>query len=174
MFSACLSPVFNTVTNSWEKAYLAQVVEVNDIDCLCHTLLSFWGTRLDRQNGVDDPNNPLIPQFSLRTRALVICGDVTGNLLLNGTLDESNVILEIEILPGVPNQIVLDTTAPIPNIIDYNFESYMKFNNCNPCCSECDCLDTTVTIVFVAEEMNAKLDSTLSGGLWFIDDVTFA
>jgi hypothetical protein len=157
-----LQPYLDGTT--WKKAYLAQVIKDVDLSCICASNFQFWGARFDRKNGVNttDP-------FSLNTRALVFCGDVR-NQILSGTLNESEAFLTISIPEGSVNQVELDTSD---QVTDYDFESYFQMRDCIPCFGECFCKLTEVTVVFIAEEVNAITTTGTLGGVWYIDDVFY-
>jgi len=160
-YSACLQPYLDGET--WKKAYLAQVIENVNPECICSSNFKFWGARYDRKNGIntEDP-------FSLNTRALVFCGDVRAQILA-GTLNESEAFLAISIPEGSVNQVQI--TADL--IDDYDFESYFQMRDCIPCSGECFCDLTEVTVVFIAEEISALTTAGTEGGLWYIDDVFY-
>lgn len=181
--SACLQPQPNIDGTAWEKATLAQVVDLPplvDGNQQCFFQLQFWGARLDRRNAaIVDPLTT--EPWSLNTRALVFWGDVTQDII-NGTLNENDADMRVRIFEGSPDQVFENTEG----IFDYDFESYVTLLNCN-CTIECDCKDaippgtTQATIVFIAEEVNANpippdtIQSLgMEGSLWYIDDVIFS
>jgi len=161
-YSARLQPFLDGTT--WKKAYLAQVIEDVDPDCVCSSILKFWGARYDQKNGVniDDP-------FSLNTRALVFCGDVRLQILA-GTLNESEAFLSVSIPEGSANQVIIDAAGLVT---EYDFESYYQMHDCVPCAGECSCDQTEITVVFIAEEINADTTAGTVGGVWYIDDVFY-
>jgi hypothetical protein len=172
MCSACLQPTINSEGTAWEKAYLAYVVEDVDLDCLCFSQLRFWGARLDRRNG------PIIapattPAASLKTSAFVFCGDVTDTINAGIPLNESEALIKVRVFEGVPNQVTEDAVTNAIN--DYDFESYFGIRECCVCNDECNCTETKLTVVFVAEEIYDPAEQTVpgtSGGIWYIDDVS--
>ncbi|WP_416176467.1 hypothetical protein [Clostridium sp.] len=128
-----------------------------------HPILNFGVARLDRKNGVDEEDS-----FSLNTRALVFCGDVRDDILA-GTLNESDAFLSVSIPEGSINQVEIDDESNLIN--NYDFESYFQMNDCIPCSGDCSCDLNKVTVVFIAEEINADTADGTEGGLWYIDDV---
>jgi hypothetical protein len=175
-YSACLQPKLVQeglpVGDVWKRAILYQVIE--NIDPNCYHSLNFWGTRLDNRNSLLADGTTRT--FSLKTTALVFEGNIFEDPLC-GTIDPTDAFIKVEICPGTPDQIDLTTpgTAPteVNQIIGYDFESYYALQNCSSAKIQSD----TVTIVFIAEEVNAETDTSvidpLVGGIWYIDDVIF-
>ncbi|MCX7615576.1 MAG: hypothetical protein N2Z65_07470 [Clostridiales bacterium] len=141
-----------------------------DRDCFCFTQLSFWGARYDRRNGSNPENS-----FSLRTSALIFCGDVRTQIR-NGTLNPDDAIATVVIMEGVPDQVTATPLSPPQDIkvTGYDFESYYFLDFCCKCPPDkCKCSgESKLTLVFIAEEVNnPKNTGELFGGVWYIDDV---
>lgn len=178
--AARLQPIFvpnptdPTLPGTWQKAYLAQLIDLPvlpDSNCFCFSQLNFCAARYDRKNGANASN-----KFSLRTSALVFCGDVRTKIR-NGTLNPDDAIATIAIMEGVPNDQVaaVPLTPPLDiKVVGYDFKSYYFLDSCckypsnNAKCSDI----SKLTLVFIAEEANNPNHvGDLFGGVWYIDDV---